>query len=214
MKGNEQVILRTDSVWYRLTEWMMRLAYLNFLWLIFTFLGGIVLGWVPATLAVNKSLRVFMIENESIRILPYFWNEYRKQFVRSQIANVFFIALGLLLFIDMKFFMSGYHALFILGKMVTIQLIIGYLVLFIYFFTIFAHQEMRFVEKVKNSILYGIVNPIKSLLMLINSSLLIMLFLFYPPLFIVFGVSSLAYFNILCSQKVLSKKSNSISHSS
>ncbi|MDR7078691.1 putative membrane protein YesL [Neobacillus niacini] len=208
------MILRTESVWYRLMEWMMRLAYLNFLWFIFTLLGGIVFGWVPATLAVNKSLRKFMIENESISIFPYFWNVYRKQFIRSQIVNVLFIALGLLLFIDMKFFMSGNHALFILGKMVTIQLVIGYFVLFIYFFTIYAHQEMRFIEKVKNSILYGIVHPIKSLLMLINSSLLIMLFLFFPQLFIFFGVSSLAYFNILCSQKVLYKKNNSISHSS
>lgn len=201
----------SESVLYRLMEWTMRLAYLNFLWLIFTLLGGIVFGWVPATITMHMILRKWIIEDESFDTKSYFWSIYRKQFIGSQKVSVFFITLGILLIFDLKFFMSGYSTVFTLGKLFTIQLVIGYFILFIYFFTLFAHSEMSFFKMVKTSILFGIKYPFKTLILLLSSTLLVILFLSFPKLFIIFGASSLAFLNIYCSHKMIYKKKNLVS---
>ncbi|MFD2351644.1 extracellular solute-binding protein [Nonomuraea ferruginea] len=59
-------------------------ARLNVLWIVFTLLGGVVLGLGPATVAAYTLARRHA-RGESIHALPEFWRVYRREFVRASL---------------------------------------------------------------------------------------------------------------------------------
>lgn len=59
-------------------------ARLNGLWIVFTLLGGVVLGLGPATVAAYTLARRHA-RGESIHALPEFWRVYRREFVRASL---------------------------------------------------------------------------------------------------------------------------------
>ncbi|WP_226899350.1 YesL family protein [Nonomuraea phyllanthi] len=58
-------------------------ARLNLMWIVFTVLGGVVLGWGPATVAAYAMARRHA-RGESIHWLD-FWTVYRREFVRASL---------------------------------------------------------------------------------------------------------------------------------
>src|SRR5690554_99319 len=61
--------------------WFSNLAYLNLLWIVFTLLGGIILGFIPSTSALFSVIRQLLRKNdEEIPITKIFWTYYRKDF--------------------------------------------------------------------------------------------------------------------------------------
>ncbi|MFA9556724.1 DUF624 domain-containing protein [Evansella sp. AB-rgal1] len=52
---------------YRVSEWLIRLAYINILWMLFTIVGLIILGIAPATATVFTIIRKWFMET---RIFP------------------------------------------------------------------------------------------------------------------------------------------------
>ena len=55
-----------------LGEWVIRLVYLNFLWIGFSLLGLGILGIFPATSALFSVLRKYFIKNERVKLLLNF----------------------------------------------------------------------------------------------------------------------------------------------
>src|SRR4051812_27089176 len=82
---------------YRLSDWIMRLAYVNLLWFSFTLLGGIIFGIMPATIALFAITRKWeMDKEEDFPIFKTFWESYRKDFIKANLLGVFlFIAGGI-----------------------------------------------------------------------------------------------------------------------
>ena len=63
-----------------LGEWVIRLVYLNFLWIGFSLLGLGILGIFPATSALVSVLRKYFIKNERVKISSEFYRYYKKDF--------------------------------------------------------------------------------------------------------------------------------------
>ncbi|MFJ5621586.1 YesL family protein [Peribacillus loiseleuriae] len=188
---------------YNLTEWIMRLAYLNLLWLSFTLIGFVVFGWTPATIAMHTITRRWILGQEQTKIFSTFLDIYRSQFLKSQKVGFTLLFLGVLLFVDMKIFMTGKSALFVLAKLFTIQLMVAYFVVLTYVFSIYVNFHMNGLKMFKMAFLMGLMHPIKSLYTLIGSFALIVLFITFPSITFLFGGSVLALWSTYNSHKLL-----------
>ncbi|NJP37731.1 YesL family protein [Alkalicoccus luteus] len=75
---------------YAACDWMVKLAYLNFLWVIFTAAGGVLLGLFPASAALSHCLRRLVAGETLNDVLPTFWAAYRSSFRRANFYGLFF----------------------------------------------------------------------------------------------------------------------------
>lgn len=71
------------GVLYRTSEWIMRLVYLNLLWIAFSLLGIVLFGFFPATAAMFSVVRKWIMGETDVRVFKEFWQTYRKEFWKS-----------------------------------------------------------------------------------------------------------------------------------
>ena len=83
-----------------LGEWVIRLVYLNFLWIGFSLLGLGILGIFPATSALVSVLRKYFIKNERVKISSEFYRYYKKDFWKSNGLGYFFLIVAIVLWAD------------------------------------------------------------------------------------------------------------------
>jgi len=63
-------------------HWITRLAWLNIVWLVFSVLGGVVFGVLPATVMVCCMIRRYLNGAAKVTIRDI-WSEYTQEFIKS-----------------------------------------------------------------------------------------------------------------------------------
>ncbi|MFL6556498.1 MAG: YesL family protein, partial [Bacillus sp. (in: firmicutes)] len=64
-------------------EWFMRLAYVNLLWFFFSLAGLVLLGIMPATVALFTIVRKWQLKETDLPIWKTFLSVYRQEFKKS-----------------------------------------------------------------------------------------------------------------------------------
>lgn len=172
---------------YRLSDWIMRLAYVNLLWFSFTLLGGILFGIMPATIALFAITRKWeMDKEEDFPIFKTFWESYRKEFIKANLLGVFLLIAGGTVVL--------YYAYldvlpFIIFQIIfySIVLIVGFI--FVFIFPVFVHYNVSLKQYFINSFVIALSFPHYTILMMFIISVSIIVFQFVPILAVFFGVS-------------------------
>ncbi|WP_260843514.1 YesL family protein, partial [Staphylococcus epidermidis] len=63
-------------------EAVVKIAWLNGLWLLFTLLGGVLFGWAPSTAAMCAVIRKWLMGQKDVPIFPLFLDTYKKEFLK------------------------------------------------------------------------------------------------------------------------------------
>ena len=185
---------------YRLCEWIMRLAYLNLLWIGFSLLGLILFGLGPATAAIYAVQRKWKLGEMDVPIFKTFWSTYKKEFLQANILAIIFMVLGYILYTDLQFIAVLNGAVQIVFYVATLILLFLYFVTLAYLFPVFVHYDLKNVgQYMKNALLIGISQFPYAILMLIGAALLYILFRFLPGLLPFFGVSLLSLIITWCA---------------
>src|SRR5690625_620818 len=173
LKGWNEYLLSTF-------EWITRLAYLNFLWIGFTLLGFGLFGFFPATAAMFKVVRTWLKKSTDIATMQTFWTEYRQNFKQINIIGFVYIIIGILLYVDFKFFQASHLILF---NMISIFILIAaiiYVIACLYLFPMYAHFQLTTFEYIKYPFLYTIGRPIQALMLLGVFIATFLIFYFIP----------------------------------
>ncbi|MFL6557407.1 MAG: YesL family protein, partial [Bacillus sp. (in: firmicutes)] len=88
---------------FTLTEWITKFAYVNFLWMGFSFLGLVIFGVSPATVAMFTIVRKWIIGEQDIPVFRTFWNTYKAEFLRSNGLGIVFVLLTGLILLDLYY---------------------------------------------------------------------------------------------------------------
>ncbi|MBS4204009.1 YesL family protein [Lederbergia citrea] len=190
---------------YTFCEWVMRIAYLNILWFFFTLVGLVILGITPATAAMFSVTRKWITGESDISIFKTFWQVYRVEFWRSQVFGLIFLITGLILFVDYKFFTSPTGANYIWLKYMFVILVLVYLNLLFYTFSLFSHYKLSFKTYFKNGLLMSIFYPIHSFLMIAGCIFVILFVINFPGLSPFFSVSMLSLWITVITHSVFAK---------
>jgi uncharacterized membrane protein YesL len=171
---------------YKICNGLMYLAYLNLLWLFFC-LGG--LAFFPSTVAMFSVTRRWVMGKKDTSIFSTFWDNYKKEFWNTQSLGLLFLMIGLLLYVNYKFFTFQTYTTAFVGKVFIFSIAFIYIITLFNFFPIYVHFKLSTLTYLKNSILFGFLYLISSIVMLIVESLLLGIFIETPALFVVLGGS-------------------------
>lgn len=69
----------TDAL-YAGCEAVVKIAWLNGLWLLFTLLGGVLFGWAPSTAAMCAVIRKWLMGHKDVPVFALFLDTYKKSF--------------------------------------------------------------------------------------------------------------------------------------
>lgn len=176
---------------FEIGKWLSKMMYLHLLWVIFSLMGLVVFGVMPATTAMFTVIRKWMEDDNDIPVFQTFLASYKTHFLKSNALGTFLVAIGIFLYIDMKISKQLVQSFYLH----IILLIIGflYLITLLYFFPVFVRYKLKYSQNFKQSFYIALARPFETIAMIISLILLYYLFSFLPILLIFVGSSLIAY---------------------
>lgn len=190
---------------YSMCEWVYRIAYLNILWIFFTFAGLFVFGLVPSTVAMFSITRKWVMGNKDIKIFKTFWESYRKEFLKVQVLGFVLILVGLILIVDYKFYISQHVSTFFLLKFLWLGIVLLYSIIILFLFPIYAHYQFKPYQYIKNAFVIAISFPLQSFLMIGGSIFMVLFAMKFPGVSLFLSGSAFSYWITFIAHQVFSK---------
>jgi uncharacterized membrane protein YesL len=200
---------------YRISEWIMRLAVINVLWILcsipvffIAFVGltsaepGAMLTSLPlmavfvpftlfpATAAMFTVARKWVTGDEDVPLLKTFFKGYKENYVQSMIGGILFMIIFAVIYMNYNFYLVRGGTLRILSILFIAFTLIVATAMF-NFFSIMVHLRMKVLQMVKNAILISIGNPLNSVVLIICNGVILYVSLFKFTFLIPFFMGSL-----------------------
>ncbi|MER2059767.1 MAG: YesL family protein [Niallia sp.] len=174
---------------YRGSDMIMKLAYLNLLWIGFSLLGGIILGVFPATVALFTVIRKWIMGNKDISIFQTFWQCYKRDFVGINVIGLVLGIIGFVLAVDIYYF-SSINSL--LSKSILIIfgiLSLFYLITILYLIPTYVHFELKGFQYVKYALILGITNIGGTIVIILGCVAVTFVYMKLPATLLFFSMS-------------------------
>jgi len=171
--------------------WMLKVAYLNVLWILFTFVGLGIFGFFPSTGAMYTIVQKWFRKEPVEKIFQAYWKTYKLEFISLNKFGMFFFAAGYFLVYDFMFLQLNS------GKLQFLLPIIGffaisYFLTLLYFFPVYTQFEMTFFQYIKQSFLIGASSIKETILIFTFCIALLIIVNFLPGILPLFTGSVLA----------------------
>ncbi|MFD1335300.1 YesL family protein [Oceanobacillus iheyensis] len=186
--------MEVGGIWgsfYWLCLWIMRLAYINILWGLFTIFGLIIIGFTPATIAMFTIIRKWLKKETEIPIFNTFFTIYKEELFKSNIFTIIIGSIGLILLVDLSFLGTiSEHPIYplLLGGLFLCGFI--YITLILYIFPLYVNFNLSRWQYIKYAILIGLTNLHYTITMMVAISGLYYLFMRIPGLIPFFSIST------------------------
>ncbi|GAA0336816.1 YesL family protein [Bacillus carboniphilus] len=187
---------------YRISQKITQFFYINCLWFLFTLLGGIVLGFFPATTAMHAVMRK-IIDNEDPPIFNTFKKTYFEEFKNSNLLGVILIGIIYMLYIDFQYVMLMDYSILSLALyagLLTVGLLVG--IISMYVFPLLAQHRLSVFQYIKYSCFIGISNPLITLSMGVALIFCVSLIKDLPVILLFFG-SFISYVWMFFTMKIV-----------
>ncbi|MDQ0255902.1 putative membrane protein YesL [Evansella vedderi] len=182
-----------SSSFYRICEWIWRMCYVNLLWLGVTFLGLVIFGIVPATVAMLSIFRKWLMGETDIPIYRTFVDSLKKDFIKVNILAFIFAVIGYILYFNYQYLgiIEGMqHGILSIGWYLGMFL---FVITLMYVFPIYVHFEMRLFQYIKTALVIALANPLALFSLLVSLGLALYLFYLVPGLIPFFGSSIIGF---------------------
>ncbi|WP_042454465.1 YesL family protein [Neobacillus dielmonensis] len=180
---------------------VLKLVYIQLLWLLFTLPGFIVLGVGPSTYAMFTVIRQWIRGNKDIPIFETFYQSYRTGFKESALIGLLYLTAGIILYVDLLYIESQV----LRGVLIVVGIL--YLISLSYIFPILVHYDWKGVKlKLKCSLLFGI-SYLQYTLMLfvVLAAVYFALLMVVPVTMVLFGVSIGSYIVMWLTHQVFNR---------
>ncbi|WP_416151894.1 YesL family protein [Salipaludibacillus sp. HK11] len=180
---------------YKVSDVLMRLAYVNFLWIVGLLPGLVIFGVMPSTVALFNVVRSWLLEDDELVIHRKFVATYKKEFFKSNLLGLPILVIGYGLYINSQFLGvvndGAFLTLAILICNILVAIVAGLFILYI--FPVYVHFEMGLFQKVKLSVMLGITYPHITFALVVILFLFAALFMVVPALIFFFSASGITY---------------------
>jgi uncharacterized membrane protein YesL len=186
---------------YKLCNWITHFAYLNLLWIIFTLLGGVILGIIPSTVAMFAIARKTAMGEADISVSGTFWRTYRTEFFRANGLALIITVIGFFWYFDLYFFRQFEGAFYTILNYLMILIGMVYFMLLLYIFPVFVHYDLKIYQYLTHALKIGFLRPTTLVFMFIGSLSTYYFYIYFPGLIPIFGISFFVYFNMWVAYK-------------
>jgi uncharacterized membrane protein YesL len=203
---------------YRISEWIMRLAVTSFLWMIcsllfiptfyFLIFAHGALSWeqfspmlyaytiispftfFPATAAMFTVTRKWVSGEADVPLLRTFFRGYKENYKQSMLGGILYVIICIILYVNYQFYLKQSGTLKLLSVLFITFSVVVMASLF-NFFSILVHLHMKTLQIVKNALLITIGNPISSVAILVCNGIILYVSLFKFTFLIPFFMGAL-----------------------
>ena len=169
---------------YRFGVKLLKIIYLNFLWLFFSAIGLFVFGLFPATIALFTITRQFLLDIDK-PITKTFWEVYKTEWLRGNgYAGISYIILLILAVDFYAIYMYESLSILLIPTLIIAFIIFGTM---FFFFPVYVHFDLSFLTMIKQAFLFTITSPFTVILNALSIVLIYGIFNIMPgamPLFV------------------------------
>lgn len=173
---------RTANRVYGATEWITRFAYINMLWLGFSLLGLVVLGFFPATISMFTVIRKWIMGETDIPIFRTFWDTYKSEFWKSNRLGFIIAIIGGLIVLDLVVLNDAGNGFFGLIQIPIYMFMFAAVMTMFYLFPVYVHYDLKLMQIIKNSFLMMLIHPIENLVIISGIAAVFFVVKFVPGL--------------------------------
>lgn len=182
----------SDKLYYA-SDFIMKIAYLNILWMVFTILGGVILGWAPSTIALFTVVRNWIKDEKDQSFFNTFWTTYKKEFLKANALGAIILIVGYILSVNLQFILQqsgiGFFALRIFTLIIMFICFCALLIIF----PMYVQYELPFLQYFNKAVMIGFVKPVWTIILVIGFSVSSFILLTLPGLIPFFGISFSSY---------------------
>lgn len=180
------------AMMYGACEAIMKIAWLNTLWVLFTLGGGVVFGWGPSTAAMFTVVRKWLLGRTDAPVFKTFYQTYKKEFFKTNGLGLILLAAGTILLVNYQFFRLREDLFSIIISYATLMAGLMYVVVFVYIFPLYVHVQLPFARYFSQAALIGLVRPLTTAGMAAAGGFVVYVLLTVPGLIPFYGVSLFA----------------------
>ncbi|WNS79001.1 YesL family protein [Domibacillus sp. DTU_2020_1001157_1_SI_ALB_TIR_016] len=151
---------------YVAVEWIAKFAYINLLWIGFSLIGLVVLGFFPATISMFTIIRKWLMGDTDIPIFRTFWTTYKSEFIRSNGLGLLVVAIAGLIVLDLVFMKNSGNSFISVVQIPLYIIMFAAVMTMFYLFPVYVHYELKLAQIIKNSFLMMLINPLENLTMI------------------------------------------------
>ncbi|OIJ14675.1 hypothetical protein BKP37_07890 [Anaerobacillus alkalilacustris] len=178
---------------YRVSVHISRLAYVNLLWIMFTLLGGVVLGIMPATVALFAITRKWVNGQDEFPIFKTYWKYYKAEFLKSNLLGFILFVLIILLYNNFMLLQNDVIWMDIV-RYILFFLTVLFAIVVIFLFPVYVHFQLNLPQYLRDALFLGLGYPVHTVLIGVGIFLLQMLFMKLPGLIPFFAMSTISYY--------------------
>ncbi len=168
---------------------ILQMAWLNFLWFLFTLLGLIIGGVFPATTSAISVARIWIRDGMADSTYQTFKETYQKEFKKSNLIGFCLISIIVLLALN-------YYALLEFGEQLPIFIVFAYYFILIMFsfllvwlFPLLSHYDAKVIQYFKNAFIIGLIKFPITIAIMASVFLIVYVSLAFPSLILFFSIS-------------------------
>jgi uncharacterized membrane protein YesL len=185
------------EVVYKISNWILRLVFVNFLWILFSFLGLLIVGFFPSTIAMFSVVRRWVLGESNVAIFDTFWNTFKKQLLKSNILGYSLSFIGVVLYADLIYLQHAEHYFLQLLYFPVLFITFLYILSLLYVIPIFVHYDLRGIHIIKNAFFISIFTPLATIKLCLGLLVIVYLMVAFSGSIILFSGSITSYFIML-----------------
>jgi uncharacterized membrane protein YesL len=137
--------------------------------------------------------RKWVTGETDVKLFSTFFKGYKQNYVQSMIGGIFYTLLAVIMYVDLKVYMTQLKGFQFVG-IVMVALLVILLVSMFNFFSMVVHYHMKTFQLLKNAVLLTVIRPIRSVTTVLGAGILGYFSLKYPFLLVFFTGSVIAAF--------------------
>lgn len=160
-----------NLIWklYDVSTWLMKILYLNILWITFSLAGLIVGGFFPATAAMFTVSRKWLQGEKDIPLTKTFINAFKKSFLQINMIGFLLLLIGLVLYVDYRFFQGSENLILSFLTFPILLALFIYFIVTLFIFPVYVHYQFSTIQYIKHAFIMALGRPLYSIMMIVGS---------------------------------------------
>ncbi|WP_208559866.1 YesL family protein [Marinilactibacillus kalidii] len=185
---------------------ILKLAYLNVLWIVGTIIGLGVLGFGPSTAAVFSIIREWLKGNDDLPLTRLFIKFYKQYFIQGNLISLLYSATGFILIFD-YIYVSRWEWRVVFGLLIFL-----YVISATFIYPVLVHYNLKsFREMIRYSFLIGFSYLQYTLVLFVGIiGIYVVIARLYPALITFFGTSFLIFIIMKMAYLIFSRIEESV----
>lgn len=189
------------STIYKIAEWVMRFAFLQVLWVFFTIIGFVILGFFPATIAMFATVRAWLQGNTELPVFQTFWQYFKSEFLQGNLFGIFVWMMIGMICLDFYFIYVTFNSNITWFHIPLAATILFIFLFLFYLFPVYVHYNVSLLHVFKHTLIILFVNPFIDFMMIISLIAFLLIIKMFPALAFIFGGSAYAFITMWLSLK-------------